>query len=72
MSRTRAEEVNSRKLSTVDITAANGAASRIPASQPCPIWSVKNTAVCGMMPSALPSIPGKNTRAQQKITTSGK
>ena len=72
MSRTNAEEIISRKLSTVDITAANGAAISSPASQPMPMFCVSSTAICGMIRSGSDSMPGISTRAQQKMITSGK
>ena len=71
-SRTRAEEIISRKLSTVDMTAAKGAATSRPPSQARPAFSVTKITMAGMMRSDSASIPGSSTRAQQKMMTSGK
>ena len=60
------------KLSTVDIAAANGAAMSKPASQGTCAPSVSRQAITGMIRSGVWSRPGESTRAQQKITTSGK
>jgi len=59
-------------MSTVDITAANGAATKSPASQGQPAASVRCLAIAGMIRSDSISIPGRSTRAQQKIITRGK
>ncbi len=72
MSRTSADEISSKKLSTVDITAANGAAMSNPANHGCPAIVVSVTAICGMIRSDSSSMPGRSTRAKQKIMTSGK
>ena len=62
----------SKKLSTLDITAANGAASSSPASQGTPALLVTVAASSGMIRSESISIPGRRIRPQQKITTSSR
>ena len=60
------------KLSTVDIAAANGAATRIPAIHGIDAASARVNAISGMMRSEAPSSPGTITRDQQKMMISGK
>ena len=72
MSRTNDDEIMSRKLSIVDMTAANGAATRTPANHGISIKFVNTLAISGIMRSESVSQPGIRTLAQQKMMTIGK
>ena len=58
--------------STVDITAAKGAATSNPPNHATPAFSVKKTTIAGIIRSDSASIPGNKIRAQQKMMISGK